>query len=386
MFILHRYSFIQLVSPSIAQTFIESNHPYQTKWKSFRSYTGLGVGLLISWTIYKNRYIEINPWMQNVKTTKWFLELPSVLAAVTIEEPLEEDINKLDPKSKAHEIESLDMRKDHNFIADVVERTAPAVVYIEIKDSRRKDYFGKPATLSNGSGFIVKEDGLILTNAHVVVSRPYARVHVKLYDGRTFEGYVEDVDVRTDLATIRIPCENLPVLRLGTSAHVRPGEWVVAMGSPLSLANTITVGVVSSINRASEELGLHGKQMEYIQTDAAITFGNSGGPLVNLDGVAVGINSMKVTSGISFAIPIDYGKKFLKAAEERKVMEGKTSWFGTKKKQDVSLSKGRYMGVTMLPLSPQLMHELQVRGSDLAADVTHGVLIWKVVVGSPAHR
>ncbi|XP_065560127.1 serine protease HTRA2, mitochondrial-like isoform X2 [Artemia franciscana] len=303
-----------------AQTFIESNHPYQTKWKSFRSYTGLGVGLLISWTIYKNRYIEINPWMQNVKTTKWFLELPSVLAAVTIEEPLEEDINKLDPKSKAHEIESLDMRKDHNFIADVVERTAPAVVYIEIKDSRRKDYFGKPATLSNGSGFIVKEDGLILTNAHVVVSRPYARVHVKLYDGRTFEGYVEDVDVRTDLATIRIPC-----------------------------------------------------------------FGNSGGPLVNLDGVAVGINSMKVTSGISFAIPIDYGKKFLKAAEERKVMEGKTSWFGTKKKQDVSLSKGRYMGVTMLPLSPQLMHELQVRGSDLAADVTHGVLIWKVVVGSPAH-
>ncbi|KAH9630844.1 hypothetical protein HF086_009075 [Spodoptera exigua] len=199
-------------------------------------------------------------------------------------------------------------REKFNFIADVVAVSAPSVVYIEIKDGRRLDLFsGQPVTLSNGSGFIVKEDGLILTNAHVVVNKPNAIVNVRLF--------------------------------------------VVAMGSPLALSNTVTAGVVSSTQRASEELGLRGKDMVYIQTDAPITFGNSGGPLVNLDGEAIGINSMKVTSGISFAIPIDYVKEFL--AKKRPT--------GTTKSPQVSR---RYLGITMLSLTPNILMELRMRNPE----------------------
>ena len=168
-------------------------------------------------------------------------------------------------------------RTKYNFIADVVEICAPAVVYIEIRDPKRIDLFtGKPTTYNNGSGFIVREDGLILTNAHVVMKRPNSMVRVRLLDGTMYDGVVEDVDLQGDLATVRIDKKNLPVMKLGSSANLRPGEFVVAIGSPLSLSNTITSGVVSSANRPSEELGIHHTQMGYIQTDAAITFGNSG--------------------------------------------------------------------------------------------------------------
>ncbi|GBP90184.1 Serine protease HTRA2, mitochondrial [Eumeta japonica] len=108
--------------------------------------------------------------------------------------------------------------------------------------------------------------------------------------------------------------------------------------------------------------------MSYIQTDAPITFGNSGGPLVNLDGEAIGINSMKVTSGISFAIPIDYVKDFL---EKRR---GKSP----------PVSR-RYLGITMLSLTNNILMELRMRNPELAADIEHGILVWKVIVGSPAH-
>lgn len=141
------------------------------------------------------------------------------------------DLPKVDAATK---VEVTSRRAQFNFIADVVESAAKSLVYIEIQDTRRLDYMtGKPMTVSNGSGFIVQSDGLILTNAHVVINKPRSNVSVRLSDGRSFLGMVEAVDPISDLATVRIYCKNLPALKLGNSSELRSGEFVVALGSPL---------------------------------------------------------------------------------------------------------------------------------------------------------
>ncbi|XP_015705681.1 serine protease HTRA2, mitochondrial isoform X1 [Coturnix japonica] len=285
-------------------------------------------------------------------------------------------------------------RAAFNFIADVVEKTAPALVYVEIVG--RHPFSGREVPISNGSGFVVSPDGLIVTNAHVVANR--RRVRVKLASGEQYDAVVQDVDQVADIATIRIKPKvrgtlprgslplppsaypvplfqhPLPTLPLGRSSEVRQGEFVVAMGSPFALQNTITSGIVSSAQRGSRELGLTASDMEYIQTDAAIDFGNSGGPLVNLDGEVIGVNTMKVTSGISFAIPSDRLRKFLQKEEQRK-----SSWFGNAE------TKRRYIGVMMLTLTPSILAELKLRDPSFP-DVSYGVLIHKVIIGSPAHQ
>ncbi|XP_057187859.1 serine protease HTRA3a isoform X2 [Triplophysa rosa] len=205
-------------------------------------------------------------------------------------------------------------RYKFNFIADVVEKIAPAVVHIEL--FLNHPLFGRNVPLSSGSGFIMTQSGLIVTNAHVVTSSATVtgqqQLRVQLHDGQTYEASIRDIDKKSDIATIKInPKQKLPVLSLGRSADLRPGEFVVAIGSPFALQNTVTTGIISTTQRDGKELGIRDSDMDYIQTDTIINYGNSGGPLVNLDGEVIGINTLKVTAGISFAIPSDRITKFL---------------------------------------------------------------------------
>jgi serine protease Do len=155
-----------------------------------------------------------------------------------------------------------------------------------------------------GSGFIVSSDGYVLTNAHVVADA--SEVTVKLTDRREFVAKVVGVDKRSDVALIKIAATGLPTVRFGDSSRLRPGQWVVAIGSPFGFANSVTAGVVSATARPVDG----GDYVPFIQTDAAINPGNSGGPLFNADGEVIGINAQIFSRtggymGVSFAIPID---------------------------------------------------------------------------------
>ena len=154
-----------------------------------------------------------------------------------------------------------------------------------------------------GSGFIVSSDGYILTNAHVVADA--SELTVKLTDRREFVAKVIGVDKRSDVALIKIEATGLPTVRFGDSSRLRPGQWVVAIGSPFGFENSVTAGVVSATARPLDE-----NYVPFIQTDAAVNPGNSGGPLFNVDGEVVGINAQIYSRtggymGMSFAIPID---------------------------------------------------------------------------------
>ncbi|RWS31982.1 serine protease HTRA2-like isoform X1 [Leptotrombidium deliense] len=264
-------------------------------------------------------------------------------------------------------LDNLSPRFKYNFIADVVQKTAHAVVCISVKDLH--PFLGTEITVGTASGFLVDSNGLLLTNAHVVGNRK--KVVIKLYDGRSVEGVVEFVDNTCDLATIRINEKNLPFLTFGKSSSLKAGEWVIALGSPFSLTNTITAGVVSSSHRQSGDLGLRNNEIEYIQTDAAINIGNSGGPLVNLDAECIGVNTMKVTAGISFAIPSDYVAKFLERAKNAKNV------------QKSNMAKKYYLGLSMLTLTNYIAEQLQQQKRNFP-DVSKGVLIVKVNPGSPS--
>lgn len=161
-----------------------------------------------------------------------------------------------------------------------------------------------PPARGTGSGFIVSPDGYILTNAHVVANT--AEVTVRLTDRREFPAKVVGTDARTDIAVLKIDARDLSTVQLGDSNGLRPGQWVLAIGSPFGLDNSATAGIVSATSRA---VGAE-SYVPFIQTDVAVNPGNSGGPLFNLAGEVVGINSMIFSRtggymGLSFAIPID---------------------------------------------------------------------------------
>uniref|UniRef100_A0A673NHX2 Serine protease HTRA3-like n=1 Tax=Sinocyclocheilus rhinocerous TaxID=307959 RepID=A0A673NHX2_9TELE len=289
-------------------------------------------------------------------------------------------------------------RYKFNFIADVVEKIAPAVVHVEL--FLNHPLFGRHVPLSSGSGFIMTQSGLIVTNAHVVASSAPVtgrqNLRVQLHDGQTYEASIRDIDKKSDIATIKInPKKKLPVLSLGQSADLRPGEFVVAIGSPFALQNTVTTGIVSTTQRDGKELGIHDSDMDYIQTDAIINYGNSGGPLVNLDGEVIGINTLKVTAGISFAIPSDRISKFLEESndKEQKVKQRVVRTNFTQSQamktasgevivQSVTFLRG-VICVCFLFLS--LVQGLKWYNPDFP-DIGSGILVHEVVPDSPAQK
>ncbi|HKQ93835.1 MAG TPA: trypsin-like peptidase domain-containing protein [Blastocatellia bacterium] len=175
------------------------------------------------------------------------------------------------------------------------------------------------ARRGTGSGVIVSPDGYILTNNHV--AGPASDIKVRLYDGREFRARRIGVDAETDLALIKIEAQNLPYATLGDSSRLEQGEWVIALGSPFGLDQTMTAGIVSATGR---QFG--GTYDNYIQTDASINPGNSGGPLISMSGEVIGINTMIYSrsggsEGIGFSVPSNIAKK----VQEQLIRNGRVS-------------------------------------------------------------
>jgi serine protease Do len=259
--------------------------------------------------------------------------------------------------------------------ADVAERINGAVVNIDattrtvgvrdpLRNYRREDPFDGPQrdrdtpAQGSGSGFIIDTDGYILTNHHVIASAD--RITVTLADGRTFRGEVVGTDPAIDVALLKIDgAQNLPEAPLGNSDQLRVGEWVCAIGNPLGYVHSVTVGVVSFIGRKIFDNSLD----DYIQTDAAINFGNSGGPLINARGEVIGINSAisSRASSIGFAVPINQAVGILPQL-----------------KAHGRVSRG-FIGVTLTDVTPGLQRALGL-------SVSHGAVVQDVAARSPAER
>jgi serine protease Do len=263
--------------------------------------------------------------------------------------------------------------------ADIAERLNPAVVNIDATSRRRPRTQGSGRTPARpelfedpfdnrrfrdaprrgaGTGFLIDSEGHILTNHHVIDAAD--RITVKLTDGRSLRADVVGSDPDTDIALIKVQADRrFPHAVLGDSNDLRVGEWVCAIGNPLAYEHTVTVGVVSFIGRKLFDMSLD----NYIQTDAAINFGNSGGPLINTRGEVIGINSAvsRQASSIGFAIPINQAKLILPQLKSRgHVQRG-------------------YIGVALRDVDPDLREPLGL-------SQTSGALVQDVTAGSPAER
>jgi Do/DeqQ family serine protease len=279
---------------------------------------------------------------------------------------------------------------DTNFIAAAVERVGPAVVRIDssrtvknrtpaiFNDPFFRQFFGSdmpnpPSSRverGSGSGFIIKADGLILTNSHVVDGAD--AVMVTLKDGRELKGKVLGQDPITDVAVVKVQADNLPTVSLGNSDQLRPGEWAIAIGNPLGLDNTVTAGIISATGRTSAQVGVPDKRVGFIQTDAAINPGNSGGPLLNQQGEVIGMNTAIIAGGaqgLGFAIPIKTAQRIA----------------------DQLISKGKvehpYLGIRMTTLTPELRKQINSDpNSNVEVREDRGVLIFRVMPNAPAAK
>ncbi len=204
-----------------------------------------------------------------------------------------------------------------NFIV-AAEAVTPSVVNIKtLQSGSGFDFWGSSNSYgtSSGSGVIISADGLIITNNHVIENG--SRIGVTLNDQREFEAKLIGADPSTDLALLKIEAEGLPFIRMGNSDSLRIGEWVLAVGNPFNLESTVTAGIVSAKGRSIDILEGQDKIESFIQTDAAVNPGNSGGALVNTNGELIGINTAIITrsgryEGYSFAVPSNLVRKVVK--------------------------------------------------------------------------
>ena len=298
------------------------------------------------------------------------------------------------------------LRNTGEVFADIAAKVTPAVVFVSVEqtitrqtpdvsggdpfdqfnDEFFKRFFGQPMPhqfrqqqqprqqkqirRGQGSGFIITSDGFILTNNHVVEGAE--KITVKLSDDKELQAKVIGADPATDIAVIKVDVNNLPTVQLGDSDKLKVGEWVLAIGNPFGLSHTVTAGIVSAKGRSNLNLA-NVEYQDFIQTDAAINLGNSGGPLIDIDGKVVGINSAILggggdgymgymgNMGIGFAIPINMAKYvYDKIKAEGKVTRG-------------------YVGIYAEDVSPEMAEHFSVKGRK-------GILVNKVLADSPAGK
>jgi S1-C subfamily serine protease len=290
---------------------------------------------------------------------------------------------------------NIQIQGSQSFVTAAIDKTGPAVVRIDTEatitsrianpfaeDPFFQEFFGdsfdddsnrtsKRQVRGQGSGFITDKNGIILTNAHVVSEAD--KVIVTLKDGREFQGKVMGTDEVTDLAVVKIEPkgEDLPVAPLGDSSIVRVGDWAIAVGNPIGLNNTVTLGIISTLQRSAAQAGITDKRIDFLQTDAAINPGNSGGPLLNDRGEVIGINTAirADATGIGFAIPINQAKSI-----------------------QTTLASGKkvshpYVGIQMQNLTPELAKENNTNpNSNFYLPEVKGVIVMGVIPNTPAQN
>jgi len=255
-----------------------------------------------------------------------------------------------------------DIARLNDHMNGLAERLKPTLVQVRVRRAAEPQAEGEAPDpheerRSSGSGFLIRQDGYLITNEHVVEGAEL--IQVKLADGRRFTGRLVGKDERVDLALVKIEATGLPVAPLGDSNRLRVGEFVLALGHPFGLEQTVSLGIVS---RKGAPLQVATPGFDFIQTDAAVNPGNSGGPLVNMAGEVVGINSMAARNGtIGFAIPVNIVKGLLPQLASK----GKVEW--------------GWLGVGIAEIGDEDVPKYQLKEQ-------RGVLIRNVVAGQPADK
>ncbi len=263
-----------------------------------------------------------------------------------------------------------------NRIVEAVKRIAPAVVNIDTVGKVRSEEASSPLTYGmevrgKGSGVLLTPDGYLVTNNHVIEGAN--RIRVTLPDGAWYYAHLVGTDARTDLAVVKIDAHNLPVAHLADSDHVQVGEWSIAVGNPLGLGSTVTVGVVSALNRSNLQLD-EGRNLDgAIQTDAPINRGNSGGALADINGQLIGINTAILSAGpnggsigLGFALPANTVRRVAREL----IATGKTTFHSPRQ---------AWIGVGLDPVP-------QERAQELGLPPDTGAVVNKVIPDTPAAR